>query len=60
METFIALLPTTILAVLFIIPCWRIAKRCGFSPFVSLLMLIPIINIIALWVFSKRKWPAFD
>lgn len=43
--------------VVFIYPLWRIASRAGFPGAVSLLMLIPVVNVIAIWVFAFVKWP---
>ena len=41
----------------FLVPAWRIAKRAGFSGALSLLMLIPVVNIVLLWVFAFITWP---
>ena len=37
---------------LILYPRGRILGRAGFSPFWSLLVFVPIVNIIALWVFA--------
>jgi hypothetical protein len=42
---------------IFIVPAWRIASRAGFPGALSLLIVIPIINIVLLWVFAFVKWP---
>jgi hypothetical protein len=52
------LLPLLILWALIIPPLWKITKRAGFSPWLSLLMLVPVVNLVALWVFSIKEWPA--
>lgn len=44
----------------FLIPVWRIASKAGFSGAWSLLMWIPLLNIILLWVFAFSKWPAHE
>lgn len=41
----------------FIVPGWRIAKKAGFSGALSLLLLIPLVNIVVLWVFAFVRWP---
>jgi hypothetical protein len=41
----------------FAIPMWRIAVKAGFPGPVSLLMYIPVLNIILLWVFAFVRWP---
>ena len=43
--------------VLYIIPAWRIVSKAGFHGAFALLMLVPIVNIIMLWVFAFVKWP---
>ena len=32
-------------------------KKAGFSRWWSLLMLIPLVNVVAVWVFSSVRWP---
>jgi hypothetical protein len=38
-------------------PIGRILNRVGFSPFWSVLAMIPFINLIALWVLAFIDWP---
>jgi hypothetical protein len=40
------------------IPFWRIVKRTGMHPALSLLWFVPLVNIIFLWVFAFAEWPA--
>lgn len=35
----------------------RILNKAGFSGWYSLLSLIPVINVICLWVFAFVDWP---
>ncbi|KAB0470710.1 hypothetical protein F7Q91_21535 [Vibrio chagasii] len=35
-----------------------ILKKAGFSRWWSLVMLLPIGNVIAIWVFAYVKWPS--
>ena len=42
------------------IPLWRIMQHAGFSPWLSLLALVPVVNVIALWLFAFGRWPAVD
>jgi hypothetical protein len=42
---------------LFIIPTWRIAQRAGFPGALSLLLLVPFLNLIVIWVFAFARWP---
>jgi len=38
-------------------PIGRILGRLGFSPFWSLLVLVPLVNLISLWVLAFSEWP---
>ena len=38
------------------IPYWFIWKKAGFSPWLSLLMLLPLINIVMLYVLAFSEW----
>jgi predicted PurR-regulated permease PerM len=38
-------------------PTGRILNRIGFSPFWSVLALIPLINLIGLWLLALMDWP---
>ena len=38
----------------------RVLRRAGFSPWWVLLVLVPLMNLVALWVFAYRRWPAID
>ncbi len=40
-----------------LVPAWRITRKAGFPGALSLLMLIPMVNIIMVWVFAFVKWP---
>jgi hypothetical protein len=42
---------------LFLIPAWRIVQKAGFPGALSLLLLIPLVNIIMVWVFAFVRWP---
>jgi hypothetical protein len=39
-----------------IVPCWFICRKAGFSPWLSLLNLIPIGNLILLYVLAFADW----
>lgn len=39
-----------------IIPYWMIWKKAGFSPWFSLLMFVPLANIIMLYVLAFSEW----
>ena len=40
------------------VPLWRIVKRTGLPPVLSLLGFVPIANVIFIWVFAFMEWPA--
>jgi len=52
----IHILTVVLFLILVIIPLWAIFRKAGFSGALSLLMVIPVVNIIVLYVvgFSRR------
>ena len=40
------------------IPYWFIWKKAGFSPWLSLLMLLPLVQLVMLYVLAFSEWPA--
>lgn len=47
--------------ILMALPVWFFAKavkKAGYSPWWALLGLIPIVNLVMLWVFAYAKWPS--
>jgi uncharacterized membrane protein YhaH (DUF805 family) len=53
----ILLLPLAIIGVYF----WmivRILNKAGYSGWWSLLMVVPLVNIVMVWVFAFSDWPA--
>lgn len=50
-----------ILFIFFLIPLFvfgPVAKKAGYSRWWALLLVIPIINLVLIWVFAFIKWPA--
>jgi hypothetical protein len=47
-----------IAAIIAIIPFWRICARVGYSPWLSLLMAIPLVNIIFVYFLAFSEWPS--
>ncbi len=39
-----------------IIPYWMIWKKAGFSPWLSLLMFVPLVNLVMLYVLAFAEW----
>lgn len=38
----------------------RIVGRAGYSPWWALIMLVPVVNMVMLWVFAFTRWPALE
>jgi len=55
---FLAVLPIIILVALaiVIIPFWFICKKAGFSPWLSLLNVIPLGNLVLIYVLAFSDW----
>jgi hypothetical protein len=47
-----------IMAVLIILPFWFIFSKAGYSGWLSLLMVVPIINIVTLYFLAFSTWPS--
>ena len=46
-----------LMVALILYPVGRILNRLGLSPFWSLLIFIPLVNLISLWVLAFSDWP---
>ncbi|GGH50115.1 hypothetical protein GCM10010975_02840 [Comamonas phosphati] len=44
-------------AVVIVLPFWRIFAKAGFSGWLGLLMIVPMANLIALYVLAFSNWP---
>lgn len=44
--------------VLYFIPVVKILRKAGYSGWWSLILLIPLVNIIMIYVFAFADWPA--
>ncbi len=47
-----------VLLALVVIPFWKLWQRTGHSGAWGLLALVPLANLIALWVLAFKRWPA--
>jgi hypothetical protein len=45
-----------LISIIVLIPYWFIFKKAGFSPFLSLLMLLPLINFVMLYFLAFARW----
>jgi hypothetical protein len=43
-----------------LVPARKVLHRAGHSGWWSLVLFIPIANLIGLWVFAFAPWPALD
>lgn len=41
---------------IYIIPFWMIFKKAGFTPWLALLLFIPLANIVVLYVIAFSQW----
>jgi hypothetical protein len=55
---FLAVMPIVILVglAIVIVPFWFICKKAGFSPWLSLINIIPLGNIILIYVLAFAEW----
>jgi hypothetical protein len=42
---------------LWIFPLWRIVKKAGYPPFLSLFAIFPALGLILLWWLAFARWP---
>lgn len=46
--------------VLYIFAAWKIVSKAGYSGALSLLILVPLVNIVMLFVFAFSDWPVLQ
>lgn len=60
--SFIAFLFMVLLAIIgviiFILPYWKIFQKAGFSPLLSLLLFVPLLNLIMIYYLAFADWPS--
>lgn len=47
-----------VIAVLVLIPAWRICQRTGYPGWMGILILIPVVNLMLLYFIAFTNWPA--
>ncbi len=57
---FIAMLASVVASILTVLPFWKICSRAGFPGALSLLMLVPIGNIVLPFYIAYANWPALQ
>lgn len=45
-----------VITAILVFPYWFIWKKAGFSPWLSLLMFIPMVNLVMLYVLAFSEW----
>lgn len=45
-------------ALVFIVPFWKITSKAGYSGWLSLLMIVPGVNLIFLYFIAFANWPS--
>lgn len=49
-----------VIAVVAVIPAWRICQRTGYPGFMGILILVPLLNLALLYFIAFANWPAVD
>jgi len=47
-----------IVMVIAVIPFWKLCTRIGYSPWLSLLIIVPLVNIGFIYFLAFSEWPA--
>lgn len=47
-------------AIVLVIPFWRISTKAGFSGWLSLLMVIPLVNLVYVYFLAFARWPSLE
>lgn len=47
-----------LVSVSIVVPYWKIFKKAGFAPELSLLMIVPLANVIIPFFLAFSEWPA--
>ena len=47
-----------ILSLLQVVPFWRIFRRLGLPPWLSIMASVPLVNLIVLYFVAMTPWPA--
>lgn len=58
MQTMMAILPFFLLvgSIIVIIPYWMIFKKAGFPAWLGILMVVPLVNLVMLYVLAFSPW----
>jgi len=56
--SFGGLIGLVIYAVIVVVPFYQIWKRTGHNGWIALTMVVPIVNVVMLYVLAFKEWPA--
>ena len=42
---------------LIVVPAWKIVEGAGYPGPLALLVPVPVVNVVALWLFAFGRWP---
>jgi amino acid transporter len=56
----LVILLVVVLAVFSIYVNYRIVDKAGYNGWWALLMILPLVNLVMIWVFAFKPWPAVD
>lgn len=51
------LLFALVYVVVLVVPAQKLLHRAGYTRWLAILAIIPVVNLIALWVFAFAHWP---
>lgn len=51
-------LPWLIALAVAVVPFWRICTRVGYSPWLSLLVIVPLVNLVFIYYLAFAEWPS--
>lgn len=57
MIAFFDLIGLIVILIVVIFPIAKILSRIGWNPWLGLLWLVPVVNIVMLWVLAFGDWP---
>ena len=52
------LIVIVVYAVIVVVPVWKITTKAGHSGWLSLLMIIPVVNVLYLYFLGFSNWPS--
>lgn len=51
------LIVVVFVVILIVFPCWKIFGKAGFSPWLGVLMLVPVVNVAMIFFLAFAEWP---